>query len=557
MSLAAIRALEKARAEYGPGAERKKRALMRRLEGTALRRTPDLLALHETALFIRAFPDSPAVLALAERSLRAFADRVEALGPSRREALDETGVAGSSMHVSMALPLVRALSARHPRTLDVFVEGEGVEDKLETALRELLSPAELEAFADGYMGTTEWIERTRTTRSRNLLDRILALLDGRIASERERSIAWSMLDLPITWSLARRGGSRTLARAPAPRRIYQTQPFARTRQDVLEAIAEGPIRARRADRREARDWIAAAQHSVTARLREMHTFNHASEDDVVSADLGGVNIGVMGVLPEARHPLRAFFGYVLARNGVPIGYGDFVLLFGWGEVNFHIFESFRQAESSRIYAALVRFAHHHFGLEYLFLNRYQFGFHNEEAISTGAFWFYEKLGFRPTDPSAAAIWQKEKRAIEADEAHRTSRADLRRLARAHMHLVLARQDRGPVARRYAGFHPMNLALAVSRRIESHFGGDRRAAEEHATARVRRMIPASRRSETGLSRLAPFLDLIPDLERHAPRARSEVLRIVRAKEDRRELDYLRATQESALISDALVSLGRRG
>jgi hypothetical protein len=552
-----VKMLAELRGQFGSEASFRKTELLRRASAIVLDSRGDLSLLHESLLFIRAYPDSRPVLDLAETLLRRFADRIARLSDARREAFDETGVAGSVIHVAMALPLVRALLERHPHSLSLFVEGEGVLERLVPALRELLSPAELESFADGYLLPQDWLERTGPRVPRDPLARLLQLLDARFEEERAKSTAWSLLELPISWSLGAEDGSRTLARAPSTQAHFQSGPFRRSKVQLIREISKSKPRTRHARPDEAREWIAAARHAVTARFREMDTFLYANPRDVVSADLGGVGIGVMGVLPSARHPLRAFHGYILERNGVPIGYGDFVLLFDWGEVNFHIFESFRQAESARIYASLVRFAYHHFGLRYLFLNRYQFGFKNEEAIHTGAFWFYEKLGFVPADPLLIELWRREKRAIDEDPRHRTTAADLRRLARSHMCLPLARGAEATVLRaRYDGFHPMNLSLEVTRRIERRFAGDRRAASAAAITRLESFIPGARTSDVrpGLVQLAPFLDLVPDLEEFSHDERKGLAELLRAKNGSRELTYLRATQENLRLRDALVRAG---
>jgi hypothetical protein len=59
---------------------------------------------------------------------------------------------------------------------------------------------------------------------------------------------------------------------------------------------------------------------------------------------------------------------------------------------------------------------------------YQLGAHNEEAIESGAFWFYRKLGFRPANAEVAILLQREEAKLRANPAYRTSAATLRRLA---------------------------------------------------------------------------------------------------------------------------------
>ena len=41
-----------------------------------------------------------------------------------------------------------------------------------------------------------------------------------------------------------------------------------------------------------------------------------------------------------------------------------------------------------------------FGCDSFAIDPYQLGHHNAEGLSSGAWWFYYKLGFRPIDPAA-------------------------------------------------------------------------------------------------------------------------------------------------------------
>ena len=53
------------------------------------------------------------------------------------------------------------------------------------------------------------------------------------------------------------------------------------------------------------------------------------------------------------------------------------------------------------------------------IDPYQLGFENEEAIASGAFWFYRKLGFRPTDRGVARLVAREEERLAADPAYRS------------------------------------------------------------------------------------------------------------------------------------------
>ena len=45
---------------------------------------------------------------------------------------------------------------------------------------------------------------------------------------------------------------------------------------------------------------------------------------------------------------------------------------------------------------------------------YQIGDGNEEAIGSGAFWFYRKMGFRSMDPELEKLAQAEEKKVRAN-----------------------------------------------------------------------------------------------------------------------------------------------
>jgi hypothetical protein len=557
--------LESIRASYGGFADRQKLALLIALSLKRPVAADALWRLHESLLFLRAYPDSAAVLEAAEHGLLAFAARLRPLarrGAAAFEALDEKGLAGTAVYTSFSLPIARWLVRRYPGQVELYAADEAVTDRLGDALSTLLLPAEAEAVHDRYLGAIEWLRRTAPAPESaagpgpGSLERILAIVDALGLDERSASSLWTALELPLRWDLGHGDGSRTLLRAPAGDPVWQRRPLARTRLDLLAIAPVGSDRAERPSALAAVAWIDAARAAIAARLREVHTFNHASAEDVTVFDLGdGFRLALFGVEPAARHALRVFYGYLLVKNGVPIGYGDALMMFDWGEINFHIFETFRQAESARVYAAVVAVFRGHFGLRYLFLNRYQFGHHNPDAIRSGAFWFYEKLGFRPRDTALRALWRRERKKIDADPAYRSPDPVLVRLARGPMGIALA-TPRAALERFYRRFHPMNLGLRATRRIERAHGGDRRAAAAAALRRVRRALGGrwAGAEVAALERLAPALDLIPDLETWPAIERAALGQAVRLKGGASEREHLLATAAHARLRAALVPLG---
>ena len=86
---------------------------------------------------------------------------------------------------------------------------------------------------------------------------------------------------------------------------------------------------------------------------------------------------------------------------MPINYIEAIAFCEWMEVGFNTFYTFRGGEVGWIYAQVLRCLCHLMGTTCVSVYPYQLGHDNEEAIESGAFWFYRKLGFRPGRPELA------------------------------------------------------------------------------------------------------------------------------------------------------------
>ena len=119
-------------------------------------------------------------------------------------------------------------------------------------------------------------------------------------------------------------------------------------------------------------------------------------DEIYWCDLGeGVALAVIGIARDQRLTLETNTGYLLFANGVPIGYGGVTPLFRQANTGINIFDPFRGAEAAYLWTQMLRAFHTLYGSRRFVINAYQFGAGNAEAIQSGAFWFYYRLGFRP------------------------------------------------------------------------------------------------------------------------------------------------------------------
>jgi hypothetical protein len=310
---------------------------------------------------------------------------------------------------------------------------------------------------------------------------------------------------------------------------------------------------RRAPPSEGAALLDAARAAVVVRYREVHAFNFADPADVLVADLGrGVRVAWFGVLPAHRLPLRGHYGYLVLKNGVPVGYGDASLLFERVEIAYNVFESFRQGESAFMFVRLLAFLHQRFGVRAFLLSPYQIGHRNDEALDSGAFWFYDKLGFRPRRAEIGRLAAAERRRIRAEPGYRSPRATLMRLCEDGVAAVVGRG--GAAA---AALDVRRLGLRAVATARARGGGPRRTA---AATRARggpgwRTWPRPERD--AFERLAPILALIPDLAAWPARERRALVAVIRGKGRAGEAGYLRRLRAHRRLRRALLALAAGG
>src|SRR5207245_11615393 len=134
------------------------------------------------------------------------------------------------------------------------------------------------------------------------------------------------------------------------------------------------------------------------------------------------------------YPSRRSSDLIVVKNAVPVGYVEGLALFERIEIGFNIYYTFREGESAWIFGRVLKLVNQVLGVTSFSIDPYQLGHENPEAIDSGAFWFYRKLGFRPTSPPIARLVESEERRIALAPSYRSPRRRLQRLVprnRAH------------------------------------------------------------------------------------------------------------------------------
>ena len=551
-----VEALAAAVARYSPDDQKQKCSLLESLERCAIRHPGTLLRFHEALCFLQAYPDDARVLELVDRALEGFGSRVARLGPTARR-LHDSGIVGAALDYPFGYPMARWLAARYPQDVEIAWSRFDDEDRLDETLSLLATAAEGDAFSEGGMGWRRWLRVAKGGRRLSDLAVVLELFERTGLPQETRDWLFESVALPILWRPRGPGASRTLARLPCRRVFFHHGGLDRSAGDLVAALRRPPplVRAPR-DRAEA--LIEAARVAMATRQRELHAFSHPNPDDVLVVDAGrGLTLVFIGIEPDFRLPLEGYYGFLALKNGVPVSYGGGWELFGTLDFAVNIFASFRQGESAYLATQLLRAYRRIFNMRTIVVDRYQLGHESTEALRSGSFYFYHRLGFRPRDPGVIRVLAEERAKIAADASYRSPIPVLKRLAADEVFLTLP----GGLAAPEKRLRATDLSALVARRIAREFGGDRRLATRVSTERVGRILGAARRSgwpgpeQRSFARMSLVAALVPDLARWPFAERRELVAVMRAKGGASEMGYARRLDAHARLRHSLEALAR--
>jgi hypothetical protein len=518
----AVRALRELARRFGPEAARAKQALLAELAGR--RRVPAtrLAELQEALLLVIAYPDDERVLAAAHALVPRLRAWAEALPRRERARLADTGVAGSAVVDTYGFPLLERLARLFPGALELDWDTLDDTGPLQLAVARTLLGAEVPGIDDVTRDWDDWFAAARGPGTATDLELLLALFARAPLAPAEREWRFDGCGLPVRWSLAQAGSARAELVWPVARTAWQRRAPAPWRGSIA-ALVRKPLAQRRLDARAGERFLDLAAPALAARQSEIRPLSSGNPEDVTLADCGGgLEVALVGVRPHFREALESLTTALVLRNGVPIAYGPASVSAGSCELGLNLFEEFRGLETRRLYAQYMRALHHGLGAHTFFLTPYGMGAGNPEALRAGSFWFYRRLGFRPTNPAVETLARAEERRLAGTSGARSSLAMLRRLADTSVTFPLARRAEAPL--------PLGaIGLAVTRRITAEHRGDRERAQRNDVARVTRALALGRSvPRATLELVAPVLALDSELERRPRAERARLARFVRAK-----------------------------
>ena len=457
-----------------------------------------LFRYHEILLFLRAYPQNASVVRLTEQELRRFPERVARLREQEVDLAplqhpDVSGVAGTSVTDTFTFEIVRWLLQRHASELAIEWDWFENENALARVWPRFMPLLEEDAFVEANVPYREWLRAARKGRSE--IRWLIETIDKLPRPEEDKAELYDSQQLYVRWT-PRYAATRTGMRLKRGNIFYHRGPLiARRDVDLVKELVQPSPSLTKLSLAQGERVLDMAREASTVRYRELYGFTHGDPKHVYHTEPGrGVELFLFGVPADKRLPLRAYHAMTIYKNGVPIGYFEGLSLFERMESGFNLYYTFRDGETAWLYARILNVLHYFTGVTAFALDPYQIGYENEEGIASGAFWFYRKLGFRPTQKDALRLTLKEEEKLATRQRYRTPAATLRKLARSPMILELDQERSGD----WDQFHVRNIGFKAQRApvlsfLPKQIRQAKKAAEEVTYLRLMQKHPQLRKA----------------------------------------------------------------
>jgi hypothetical protein len=569
--------LEARRYRFGPKEAAEILNLLQSLADASFPDPASLIRFHEALLFLRAFPQSAAILRAAERLLNNFHKKAEELRQAGADMddfdpLEVSGIAGTTMEDTLSFDVARWLIRRMPGKVEIAWDNYEPGRELGNTGPRFMPLLEDDAFVEADTPWRRWLETAANGGGKKqgatpawLIERFEQLP----LPDQQKAELYESLHIPLRWPLANSRISRTRNWQPVRNAFYHDGPLiSRSQVSFADELARKPPVFARLSLSEGKAVADMIRDIMLVRYRELYGTTLADPRSVIRADLGrGVTIYLWNLPPDRRLPLRAYLAGFTLKNGVPINYIEAIGLCEWMEVGFNTFYTFRGGEAGWIYAQVLRCLCAWMGTTVVSVYPYQLGHENEEAIESGAFWFYRKLGFRPGRADLLKLVEREEKKIAANPKYRTPARTLKRLAAGHVFYDLLRNDLprndmpGTEPGAWDTFSARNIGLQVNRRMAQNFDGDAQQMRKRATKVLERILGLRTSSWPPLDRVAfenfaLVLTRAPEVRNWTREEKTGLVQIIRAKANRDEMRYLHLTQEHAQLRKTLLKIVRQ-
>ncbi|MFZ1453114.1 MAG: hypothetical protein WAT20_10445 [Ferruginibacter sp.] len=355
-----------------------------------------------------------------------------------------TGITGTTLCAAFGFEMVKWLRKTHAASVR-FNSFQHDEAYIQPFVSVIMNKAESEIFQDGNASWKEWLKRVNP--DEDILDQLIAIFDSSDIRPEVKDEIWNAIGINIEIDFI------THCRLPVSltinfyhraliREQINNEPF-----HIPVTVSLTPAAAEQI--------IDCSRMILMRHLREIDPISFTAANLISYYHLPrGISIALMGMVPERRHPIDSYMGYMVFKNGLPVAYAGSWILFNSGRIGLNVFPGYRGGETRFIFEQVLQLHAGVYHLKRFTADPYQIGKDNSDGIRSGAFWVYYHAGFRPLEKKQQQVAATEAANISMNKKYRSAPAVLKELANSRLEMVLqknaTRFDATDLSRTYAG-----------------------------------------------------------------------------------------------------------
>lgn len=453
------------RNQYGKESEAQKAGLLQAISNEPIKGVKAIKACYDTLLFILAHPDNKKIQTLAGRCLQQL-ETVIRSNEAIREKLFNTGITQTSLCAAYSFEMVKWLRKNNPKQIKLS-SFEATSEQIKFILSAMMLKVESEILQDANAGWKDWLQQFIKT-DEDLLDAFIAVFEASPVRPELKDELWNAIGINVEINV----GQHACLRPSLVNNYYHRS---LSRKALKQA---GILRSTRVELRteEAEEIIECSRKILVRHLREINPISFTSAGLVAYYLLPrGISIALMGIVPERRHPIDSYTGYMVFKNGLPVAYAGSWILFDSGRIGINVFPAYRGGESKYIFQQVLSLHSQVYRLKRFSADPYQVGKHNSDGIHSGAFWVYYHTGFRPILKTQLELAAEEAGKIKNEPGYRSPMNVLKKLAESRLQFVM---DDGAVS-----FDVTDLSLLWAAIVLKKYNHNRIAASANGVEKL--------------------------------------------------------------------------
>jgi hypothetical protein len=454
------------RNKYGGMFSTQKLNLLSSISKEILKSKKALQSWYDILLFLLAYPDSRSVHKTASRALEQFQTYIQS-HENVKDKLFNTGITNTNLCAAFGFEIVKWLKKTHPKDIRLS-SFEAHDGQIQSILSVVMPKVESEILQDANSDWKTWLKGS-LKKGEDLLDRLIAVFDETDIRPEVKDELWNAIGINVEVNFP---GHLSLPRSLVTPYHHRSL----IRKKSVHQPGNLKFAQVRLNEAEAERIIECGRMILVRHLREIDPISFTAATLVSYYQLPrGLSIALTGMIPERRHPIDSYMGYLVFKNGLPVAYAGSWILFDSGRIGLNVFPSYRGGESQYIFEQVLKLHRKVYHLKRFSVDPYQLGKENSDGIRSGVFWVYYQAGFRPIRKEQKLLAEAEAIKIQSLKAYRSPASVLSKLADSRMELLLQT--------RAVTFDATDLSRAYERILRDSYNNDRKLAEDRSFVKL--------------------------------------------------------------------------